>query len=320
MNVVAKIEQKSIIKYNQEEIEKGLLALEEKYTDLTFTEEQIKEAKEERAKLNKLKKTLDEYRKNILDEATKDIQPFETYMKEAAKRADKLSKSIDEQVKTFEKEQEIIRLSKVVDYIESIIEENPKYNDFREQLQPSETEKIFTNKGSFTSKGDVGSKIIDHIAAQLIQIDEVIEARRKENELKEQKKDLIHSTCVDMTELLELEIVLNPANFYHLIDKELTEIANFIKESAKKQKESEKEAVERIRKQEEEKLRNQEFVKKEVVEIKEEKVADIKEEYETAYNLSLKFKGLGVEKANLLMNFIKTNNIQFELISKEECK
>ena len=56
MEIVAKISQKSIIEYNKEEIEKELKVIEEKYTGLTFTEEQLGEAKEERAKLNKLVK------------------------------------------------------------------------------------------------------------------------------------------------------------------------------------------------------------------------------------------------------------------------
>ena len=49
MEIVAKISQKSIIEYNKEEIEKELKVIEEKYTGLTFTEEQLGEAKEERA-------------------------------------------------------------------------------------------------------------------------------------------------------------------------------------------------------------------------------------------------------------------------------
>lgn len=330
MEVNAQIKVKSKIDYNKEEIEKSLTALEERYTGLTFTDEQVKEAKEERAKLNKLAKALGDSRKDIIAEATAEIKPFENFMKSAEKRAKALSDDIGNQIKAFEEEQKIIRLGKVVDYIEEVIKENPQYNDYREELQPSPTEAIFTNKGSFTTKGEVGQKILDHYSQLFSTIDERIEARLAEEKLREDKKTLIHKTCVDMTELLNLEIELNPCNYYHLIDSELSEISEFIKNSAKAQQEKEQAAVERIRKQEEEKARIE--AQRKAVEAKkalqEDKKDDVlyekkveekidKQKSQKLFYGALEFEGITIEEAKRFKKFLDENKIAYKVQYQE---
>ena len=336
MEIVAKISQKSIIEYNKEEIERELKIIEEKYIGLTFTEEQLGEAKEERAKLNKLVKGLGDYRKSIVKEAMTEIEPFEIFMKEAEKRAKNLSESIDLQVKKFEENLKIERLSKVSEYLEKLLEENPKYKEFKQQLAPSLDNAIFTNKGSFNAKNEVGSKIIEFINAQLLQFDEILEARKVQEELLQQKRELIVSQCKAMTEMFELKIDLSPKQFAYLKDYELTVITTEIQRVAKEQSDKEKEAIEKIQKEAEEKARIEaekkilEESKVEETEIIEEKKDEIIKEIEKVqvkeeikyvkkfYGI-IEFEGISIEEATAFRRFLDTNNIKFK-VNKSEVK
>ena len=341
MEIVAKISQKSIIEYNKEEIERELKIIEEKYIGLTFTEEQLGEAKEERAKLNKLVKGLGDYRKSIVKEAMTEIEPFETFMKEAEKRAKNLSENIDLQAKKFEENLKIERLSKVTEYLESLLEENPKYKEFKQQLAPSLDNAILTNKGSFTAKNEVGSKIIDYINTQLAQFDEIIKAREEQEKILQQKRELIVSQCKAMTEMFELKIDLSPKQFAYLKDYELTVITTEIQRVAKEQSDKEKEAIEKIRKEEEEKARleaerkileeskveetkehvySQPEPQKEILEPKsvQEHTQEVKSYQKLFYGV-IEFEGITIAEATAFRRFLDTNNIKFK-VNKSEVK
>ena len=341
MEIVAKISQKSIIEYNKEEIEKELKVIEEKYTGLTFTEEQLGEAKEERAKLNKLVKGLGDYRKSIVKEAMTEIEPFENFMKEAEKRAKNLSESIDAQAKKFEENLKIERLAKVTEYLESLLEENPKYKEFKQQLAPSLDNAIFTNKGSFTAKNEVGSKIIDYINTQLVQFDEILKAREEQEKILQQKRELIVSQCKAMTEMFELKIELSPKQFAYLKDYDLTAITTEIQRVAKEQSDKEKEAIEKIRKEEEEKaileaerkileeskveetkehVYSQPEPQKEILELKsvQEHTQEVKSSQKLFYGV-IEFEGIAISEATAFRRFLDTNKIKFK-VNKSEVK
>ena len=147
MEIRALVEVKGKIDYNKEEIEAGLLLMEQKYDGLVFTDDQIKEAKSERALLNKTVTSLDDYRKRIMEEITLDAKPFEDFMKSASKRAKSVSEMISSQIKEFEKVQKAERLESAKKYIADINQEKPQYKEFMDHLDLSEA--IFTNAGSF---------------------------------------------------------------------------------------------------------------------------------------------------------------------------
>ena len=348
MEIVAKISQKSIIEYNKEEIEKELKVIEEKYTGLTFTEEQLGEAKEERAKLNKLVKGLGDYRKSILKEAMTEIEPFENFMKEAEKRAKNLSESIDAQAKKFEENLKVERLAKVTEYLENLLEENPQYSEFKQQLAPSMDNAVFINKGSFTAKGEVGTKIIDYIQTQLSQFDEILAARKAQEELLQQKRELIISQCKAMTEMFELKLELSPKQFAYLKDYELTAITTEIQRVSKEQSEKEKQAIkkmeeeatrkaqeelEKARLEEENKkiqeskveevkelISSQSEPQKEVLEpeLVEEPTQEVKSSQKLFYGV-IEFEGISIEEATAFRKFLDTNKIKFK-VNKSEVK
>lgn len=336
MEIVAKISQKSIIEYNKEEIEKELKVIEEKYTGLTFTEEQLGEAKEERAKLNKLVKGLGDYRKSIVKEAMTEIEPFENFMKEAEKRAKNLSESIDAQAKKFEENLKIERLAKVTEYLEALLEEKPQYAEFKQQLAPSMDNAVFINKGSFTAKGEVGTKIIDYIQTQLLQFDEILAARKAQEELLQQKRELIISQCESISKLLELKMPLSPKQFAYLKDYDLTKITDEITRAGKEQSEKERIAIEKIQKEADEKARIEaekkilDESKVEEAKIIEEKKEEVTKEIEKAQEKEevkhvkkfygiIEFEGISIEEATAFRRFLDTNNIKFK-VNKSEVK
>ena len=339
MEIVAKISQKSIIEYNKEEIEKELKVIEEKYTGLTFTEEQLGEAKEERAKLNKLVKGLGDYRKSIVKEAMTEIEPFENFMKEAEKRAKNLSESIDAQAKKFEENLKIERLAKVTEYLEALLEEKPQYAEFKQQLAPSMDNAVFINKGSFTAKGEVGTKIIDYIQTQLSQFDEILAARKAQDELLQQKRELIVSQCISVSEMLGLKMPLTAKQFAYLKDYDLSNITDEITRAGKEQAEKEKIAIEKIQKEADEKARieaekkileeskieevkesfnNQSEPQKEVLETElvQEPTQEVKNYQKLFYGV-IEFEGISIEEATAFRKFLDENNIKFKTIKSE---
>ena len=341
MEIVAKISQKSIIEYNKEEIEKELKVIEEKYTGLTFTEEQLGEAKEERAKLNKLVKGLGDYRKSIVKEAMTEIEPFENFMKEAEKRAKNLSESIDAQAKKFEENLKIERLAKVTEYLEALLEEKPQYAEFKQQLAPSMDNAVFINKGSFTAKGEVGTKIIDYIQTQLSQFDEILAARKAQDELLQQKRELIVSQCISVSEMLGLKMPLTAKQFAYLKDYDLSKITDEITRAGKEQAEKERIAIEKIQKEADEKARieaenkileeskvedvkesinNQSEPQKEVLTptLVQETIQEVKTSQKLFYGV-IEFEGISIEEATAFRKFLDENNIKFK-VNKSEVK
>jgi len=324
--VLAKISQKSKIDYNKEEIEKGLAVIEEKYKDITFTEEQLGEAKEERAKLNKLVGVFKEYRSNIISEAMTELKPFEDFMKEAEKRAKSLSDNIADQVKKFEENLKIERLTKVTEYLEALLEEKPRYAEFKQQLAPSLDNAVFTNKGSFTAKGEIGTKIKEYIETQLSQFDEILKAREEQAKIMQQKRDLIIQQCSSLTDVFGLKIPLSPKSFDYLKDYDLSAITGEIQRAAKEQQEAEKEAVRKIeeeatRKAQEELSKPQEKAsepQKEVLEVKHEEIPtqEVKTTQKLFYGV-LEFDGITVDQARAFKKFLDDNDIEYKVIKQE---
>ncbi|MEG0553641.1 MAG: DUF1351 domain-containing protein, partial [Carnobacterium sp.] len=265
MEVKALVEQQGIIKFNREEIEESLKRIEEKYRNLVFTEEEVSSAKKERTKLNNLSKDLATYRKNIVAEVTAPLKTFEDFMKEAEKRTEVLSKNIGIQIETFEEKEKQERVLKVKNYVVKKMEDNQKYKEFVNMF--IYTDSIYTNKGSYTATGNIGIKLAEHITNIFKQMDEILIGREAEEKLLDEKRKLVISTCKSISELLNLEISLDPKNFTYLENSTLEEISEEIKESGNRAKKQQDEKLEEIKKREYEKAQ-QELEKEEVVVVK----------------------------------------------------
>jgi len=90
------------IDFNHEELKKELATRLEKYNNLVYSESSIKEAKTDRASLNKLKEAIETRRKEIKAQCLKPYQDFEAKIKEIVAMIDKPIAAIDTQVKSYE--------------------------------------------------------------------------------------------------------------------------------------------------------------------------------------------------------------------------
>lgn len=93
------------IVFNYEEIKQELEAKCKDYTDLVYTDDQIKEAKADRANLNKFKDALNSERIRIKKEYSEPLTAFENDMKSLTSIVDTAVKAIDVQVKAFEQKE-----------------------------------------------------------------------------------------------------------------------------------------------------------------------------------------------------------------------
>lgn len=83
--VKAEIKSLGIIEDNISEVKEKVVQLNEYYKNITFTEETMKQATEEKAKVNKFKSAVADYRKKIVAEYKKPIELFENTAKETEK-------------------------------------------------------------------------------------------------------------------------------------------------------------------------------------------------------------------------------------------
>lgn len=104
-DIDVKIEGVQKITDNMAEVKEYALEMKEYYENLVFNDEQIKEAKDERANINKAVKKVADYRKDIVDKFNKPLEEFVRNAKETESILKEASNSIDVQVKKYEEEE-----------------------------------------------------------------------------------------------------------------------------------------------------------------------------------------------------------------------
>lgn len=100
-----KIEGVQKITDNMSEIKEYALKTKEYYETLVYNDEQIKEAKDERASINKVVKKVADYRKDTVEKFNKPLEEFVNTAKEAESLLKEASNSIDVQVKKYEEQE-----------------------------------------------------------------------------------------------------------------------------------------------------------------------------------------------------------------------
>ena len=93
------------IKFNYEELKTALLQMVSHYETIVYTEDQIKDAKADRANLNRLKKALNDERIRREKEYLTSFNVFKAQINEIISIIDKPCAVIDRQVKEFEEQQ-----------------------------------------------------------------------------------------------------------------------------------------------------------------------------------------------------------------------
>lgn len=156
MQLVIKKIVPATIESNINQLDSYITELQNRYANVIVTEEFIAEGKEDRAKLNKLKKNLADERKKIEKDGLSDVQKFILKIKEAEKTVGTLSENINNQIRKFENEEKEKKLNEIkeikdelciikgVEYgtdldISSEIVDNPKWTN--KGFKKSEIEK-----------------------------------------------------------------------------------------------------------------------------------------------------------------------------------
>lgn len=203
-----------VIKWNKEELEAAVKQKIAYYENVVYTEENMQQAKNDRAELNKLKKAIEDRRKEVKKKINEPYDIFEKELKEVLALIQEPAGMIDKQIKDFEDRQkeekkasikatydevigdlaEILPFEKVFDsrYLNKTYKLGTAQAEVREKIQKVRTD--LENIDSLDSKyklnaKDVYIKTLDLSRAlvenkRLSELEEKLEAenRRKEEE------------------------------------------------------------------------------------------------------------------------------------------
>nr|DAJ74722.1 MAG TPA: Protein of unknown function (DUF1351) [Caudoviricetes sp.] len=110
------------IEFNFDEIKTELINRLEKYQNLTFTEETVKEAKETKAGLNKFKEAIETRRKEVKKLCLKPYEEFESKVKDLTKLIDEPVTAINLQLQTFEENRITQKIKEIKESYNGIFE------------------------------------------------------------------------------------------------------------------------------------------------------------------------------------------------------
>lgn len=108
------------IEWNHEEIKKEVAEKVAYYKNLVYTDEQIKDAKSDRARLNKFLTALEDKRKEIKKQCLAPYESFEKQMKEITSIVQESVAAIGTQISGYEEKQKQDKLAKIQDYYNGI--------------------------------------------------------------------------------------------------------------------------------------------------------------------------------------------------------
>lgn len=140
------------IEWNHEEIKNEISAKVEHYKGLVYTDEQIKEAKNDRAELNKFVAALESKRKEVKKQCLAPYEEFEKKMKELVAIVQEPIGLIDSQVKEYEEKQKQDKVLAINAYWESI--EKPEELEFMKIYDPKWTNASVSMKSIKTAIDD----------------------------------------------------------------------------------------------------------------------------------------------------------------------
>ncbi|MDT2597102.1 DUF1351 domain-containing protein [Enterococcus dongliensis] len=165
-----------IIIENEDYLAKSVDNLVSLYSSFVFTDDNVPEAKNAKTSLNKVKKILEDQRKDVKKKYSEPLNVFEERIKSYVEKIDSVKNNIDAGIKDFE-EREREKRQLVLDQV--IADMAPNYEILVEEL---EVDPSWANKTNFTKKGEVNSKTVKIIADKMGFI--ALEKRRIEGDKK----------------------------------------------------------------------------------------------------------------------------------------
>lgn len=116
--IQARIKSLGEIESNIKDVQKYAIELNNYYKNIIFTEDTMKIAKDEKSKVNKFKKIVEDYRKKTIEEWKKPITQFETLSKETERILGDTYATINSQVINYEETQKQEKEQEIRDYFE----------------------------------------------------------------------------------------------------------------------------------------------------------------------------------------------------------
>lgn len=117
---VKKIQIPERIEFNYDELKNEIINLTGKYTGIAYTEDQIKEAKADKAKLSKLKKAMNDERIRLERDYMAPFTEFRTQVNNLIGIVDVPIREIDGQLKRYEEDRKARKEEEILAYIDSI--------------------------------------------------------------------------------------------------------------------------------------------------------------------------------------------------------
>ena len=219
---VKKMEIPAIPEFNFEELKRDIQEKTTKYENIIYNDNEISQAKKDRADLNKLKKAINDKRISMEKEYMKPFNEFKDKVKEILDILDKPIEAIDTQVKTYEQQQAAAKKT----YIEEWFKTNSPFDWLK-------LDQVYNPKWLNTS---VSKKSIED---DLQMTFNMIESELKSIDTLEYKEDALatYKTTLSMSAVLARVADLKE------LDKALAEQKARVVEKAEEQQESPAEEI-----------------------------------------------------------------------------
>ncbi len=284
------------IEWNNEELKEAISAKVQDYKGLQYTEETIKEAKKDKATLNKLRDAIETERKRIKKQCMAPYELFEKQVKEVLAIIDEPIQLIDSQIKEVEEQRRLEKKQKVLEIYEENIGNLKGILPFA---------KVFKNEYMNVSKSL--KSITEEITALISKVNQdmdVIEELDTKYEL--QVKDMYVKT-------LDLSMALRENARLEEVERKLAERrAQQERERAEAEKRAAEEAQKRaeVQQQVAESIPEESDKREIVEELQKEVVPD-------PQTVTLEFRVTATpEQLQKLKEFLKTNNIVYGPVRK----
>ena len=122
---IEKITFPEVIEFNFNELKQEIANRVAMYTNMVYTEDQVKQAKADRADLNKFVKALSNERINVKKQCLKPYEEFEAKVNELSKIVQEPINLIDKQVKEYEEQKKRDKLDEITNFFNST--DHPKW-------------------------------------------------------------------------------------------------------------------------------------------------------------------------------------------------
>ncbi|EGO9002001.1 DUF1351 domain-containing protein [Enterococcus faecalis] len=157
LQVTVEVSPSKIIINNEKQLSAMVDETVNHYSKLIFNENNLPDAKQARADLNKVSGLLDKKRIEVKKEFNKPLDTFETTINAFKEKIEEAKNIIDKNIKSYEENDREARKEKVQAKINEI--------SAAKNIHPDviKIESSWTNKGSFTQKGELKKKVIEEI-------------------------------------------------------------------------------------------------------------------------------------------------------------